>query len=201
MNPTEQRPRLQGLRRAFEPLIRPLMHFYWRFSRGTTLGARAVVIDGQGRIFLIKHSYVAGWHLPGGGVETGETIQQALARELAEEGNIRLIGGAAVTRGLFQQAGIAARSRGAVCGARLRPGCSPPSKPRDHRARLLRARCLASRYRPRNPRPHCQSARRRYGQRSVVNLLCCAGRDRGSVRCRSRIGCPPPCGRRPSSAS
>jgi ADP-ribose pyrophosphatase YjhB (NUDIX family) len=92
MNPTEQRPRLQGLRRAFEPLIRPLMHFYWRFSRGTTLGARAVVIDGQGRIFLIKHSYVEGWHLPGGGVETGETIQQALARELAEEGNIRMTG-------------------------------------------------------------------------------------------------------------
>ena len=60
MNPTEQRPRLQGLRRALEPLIRPLMHFYWRFSRGTTLGARAVVIDGQGRIFLIKHSYVDG---------------------------------------------------------------------------------------------------------------------------------------------
>jgi 8-oxo-dGTP pyrophosphatase MutT (NUDIX family) len=90
MNPTEQKPRLQGLRRALEPLIRPLMHFFWRFSRGATLGARAVVIDGQGRIFLIKHSYVEGWHLPGGGVETGETVQEALARELAEEGNIRL---------------------------------------------------------------------------------------------------------------
>jgi ADP-ribose pyrophosphatase YjhB (NUDIX family) len=92
MNPTEQKPRLQSLRRALEPLIRPLMHFFWRFSRGTTLGARAVVIDGQGRIFLIKHSYVEGWHLPGGGVETGETVQEALARELAEEGNIRLTG-------------------------------------------------------------------------------------------------------------
>jgi ADP-ribose pyrophosphatase YjhB (NUDIX family) len=66
------------------------MHFYWRFSRGATLGARAMVIDGAGRIFLIKHSYVDGWHLPGGGVETGESIGEALARELAEEGNIRL---------------------------------------------------------------------------------------------------------------
>ena len=79
---------LQRLRRALEPLIRRLMHFYWRFSRGATLGARAMVVDGQGRIFLVKHSYVAGWHLPGGGVETGETFLAALARELAEEGNI-----------------------------------------------------------------------------------------------------------------
>ena len=52
-------------------LVNRLMHFYWRFSRGATLGARAMVIDGAGRIFLIKHSYIDGWHLPGGGVETG----------------------------------------------------------------------------------------------------------------------------------
>jgi ADP-ribose pyrophosphatase YjhB (NUDIX family) len=66
------------------------MHFYWRFSRGATLGVRAMVIDGTGRIFLIKHSYVEGWHLPGGGVETGETLLEALTRELAEEGNIHI---------------------------------------------------------------------------------------------------------------
>ena len=78
------------LRRLFEPVIRRGMHFYWRFSRAATLGARAMVIDGTGRIFLIKHSYVDGWHLPGGGVETGETLLEALTRELAEEGNIQL---------------------------------------------------------------------------------------------------------------
>jgi 8-oxo-dGTP pyrophosphatase MutT (NUDIX family) len=80
--------RLHRLRRAFEPLIRRLLHFYWRFARPATLGARAMVIDGGGRIFLIQHSYVEGWHLPGGGVETGESFLGALARELAEEGNI-----------------------------------------------------------------------------------------------------------------
>ena len=81
---------LHSLRRALEPIVRPMVHFYWRFSRGATLGARAMVIDGTGRIFLIKHSYVDGWHMPGGGVETGETLLTALARELAEEGNIQL---------------------------------------------------------------------------------------------------------------
>ena len=91
---------MQRLRRALEPLIRPVIHFYWWFSRGTTLGARAMVIDGSGRVFLVKHSYVAGWHLPGGGVETGETALEALTRELAEEGNIQLVG-TPVLHGLF----------------------------------------------------------------------------------------------------
>jgi ADP-ribose pyrophosphatase YjhB (NUDIX family) len=81
---------LQSLRRALEPLIRRVMHVYWRLARAATLGARAMVIDGQGRVFLVKHSYVAGWHLPGGGVETGETFLQALTRELTEEGNIAM---------------------------------------------------------------------------------------------------------------
>jgi ADP-ribose pyrophosphatase YjhB (NUDIX family) len=81
---------LHGLRRQLEPVIRRVMHFYWRFSRAATLGVRAMVIDGTGRIFLIKHTYVEGWHLPGGGVETGETLLEAVTRELAEEGNIRL---------------------------------------------------------------------------------------------------------------
>jgi ADP-ribose pyrophosphatase YjhB (NUDIX family) len=80
----------ETFRHSLEPLMRRLFHFYWRFARGLTLGVRAVVIDGTGRVFLVKHSYVAGWHLPGGGVEVGETLMMALMRELREEGNIEL---------------------------------------------------------------------------------------------------------------
>ena len=83
---------LQRLRTSLEPVLRRLFHLYWRFARGMTLGVRAVVLDGENRVFLVKHSYVAGWHLPGGGVEVGETLRDALQRELAEEGRIELVG-------------------------------------------------------------------------------------------------------------
>jgi 8-oxo-dGTP pyrophosphatase MutT (NUDIX family) len=76
------------IRRACEPAVRRVMHAYWRFQRGMTLGVRGLVIDERNRVFLVKHSYVDGWHLPGGGVERGETMIDALIRELAEEGNI-----------------------------------------------------------------------------------------------------------------
>jgi ADP-ribose pyrophosphatase YjhB (NUDIX family) len=81
-----------AIRRLLFRAIRRCLHLYWRYARGLTVGVRGLVFDAQGRVFLVKHSYVPGWHLPGGGVEPGETLGAALARELREEGNIELIG-------------------------------------------------------------------------------------------------------------
>jgi ADP-ribose pyrophosphatase YjhB (NUDIX family) len=104
---------LQDLRKSFEPVLRRVLHLYWRFARGMTLGVRAVVLDGGDRVFLVKHSYVAGWHLPGGGVEVGETLRDALRRELAEEGRIELLG-EPVLHGLFFNSHVSPRDHVAV---------------------------------------------------------------------------------------
>lgn len=65
-----------------------IAHLWFRISRGMTLGVRAIVLDAQGSVFLVRHTYVPGWHLPGGGVETGQSVRDALNAELREEGNI-----------------------------------------------------------------------------------------------------------------
>lgn len=63
-----------------------LFHWYFLLQRPMTLGVRGLVYDRTGNaVFLIRHTYVPGWQLPGGGVETGETMLQALERELGEE--------------------------------------------------------------------------------------------------------------------
>jgi ADP-ribose pyrophosphatase YjhB (NUDIX family) len=70
-----------------------LFHFYFRLKRPVTFGVRGLVHDAdQNSVFLIRHTYVPGWQLPGGGVEVGETAVDALQRELFEEGNIELSG-------------------------------------------------------------------------------------------------------------
>jgi ADP-ribose pyrophosphatase YjhB (NUDIX family) len=101
------------LRSWFEPQLRRIFHLYWRIARGMTLGVRAVVLDDADKVFLVKHSYVSGWHLPGGGVETGESFGGALRRELLEEGRIELTGEPAL-HGLFFNSHVSRRDHVAV---------------------------------------------------------------------------------------
>lgn len=73
---------------AFGVFHRTLGQRLLRWKRSLTLGARVAVIDGQGRFLLVKQSYAPGWLFPGGGVEFGETCEQAALRELQEEAEV-----------------------------------------------------------------------------------------------------------------
>ena len=93
MNTSGISARLNHLRaRAF--------HLWFRFVRPVTMGVQGMVLDGRGQVFLVRHSYVPGWHFPGGGVEAGETAVDALARELQEEGNL-VVGARPPLHGVF----------------------------------------------------------------------------------------------------
>ncbi len=83
-------------RQRIEPVIRPFMHAFWRLSRGTTLGVRGIVVREDGKVVLVRHTYIGGWHLPGGGVERGESARDALEHELRDEAGVALTGEASV---------------------------------------------------------------------------------------------------------
>lgn len=62
-----------------------VLRAWWRLRRPRTFGVRAVVTDPAGRVALVRHSYLPGWYLPGGGVDKREAADAAIRRELAEE--------------------------------------------------------------------------------------------------------------------
>ncbi len=67
------------------------IHAVARFSRPLTMGVRIVIFDRDGRVFLVRHTYVPGWHFPGGAVEPGETVREAARRETREETGLVIV--------------------------------------------------------------------------------------------------------------
>jgi ADP-ribose pyrophosphatase YjhB (NUDIX family) len=94
-------------------LMSRLAHFGFLIARPMTLGVRAVVIDRDEAVLLVRHGYVSGWHFPGGGVEVGETCLEALTRELEEEAKVALEG-PPLLHGVFFNARASRRDHVAV---------------------------------------------------------------------------------------
>ncbi|MCG6122455.1 MAG: NUDIX domain-containing protein [Microvirga sp.] len=78
-----------------------------------TLGARAVVHDPGRGVLLIRHTYAPDWQFPGGGVEPGEAMGEALTRELREEARVELRGEPTL-HGLFFNRAVSDRDHVAV---------------------------------------------------------------------------------------
>jgi len=73
------------------PSLRTLaFQAFFRLTRPMTLGVRAAVENAEGHVFMVRHTYINGWFMPGGGVERGEPVLEALRRELVEEAGVRL---------------------------------------------------------------------------------------------------------------
>lgn len=86
---TPGRPELRSWRMR---LMLGFAHTVFALTRSMTMGVRAACFDKDGRLFLVRHSYIPGWHMPGGGVERRETAEAALYKELREEGNLTVKG-------------------------------------------------------------------------------------------------------------
>lgn len=62
---------------------------YCFIFRPVRMGVRALMIQNE-KVWLVRHTYVAGWHMPGGGVKRGETLADAARREAFEETGAQL---------------------------------------------------------------------------------------------------------------
>ena len=81
------------------PLADRTRRLVWKAFGPRTIGIRGLIVDGERRVLLVRHTYgPRQWHLPGGGVKRRESLVEALHRELREEvgvivdGDVRLHG-------------------------------------------------------------------------------------------------------------
>lgn len=84
------------------------LHFFFRVRRGSTIGVRAIVIDEDGKVLLVRHTYTPGWHFPGGGIELNETAEEALAKELQQETGLLIVGRPRL-KGIFLNSAVSSR--------------------------------------------------------------------------------------------
>jgi len=75
------------------PLTKRLIYGQSLLRNPFSLGVRIIVRNAEDHVLLVRHSYMRGWYLPGGGVNGGEAMAEAAMRELREEAGIAATGG------------------------------------------------------------------------------------------------------------
>ncbi len=65
------------------------MRGWWWLTLPHSTGVRVLLVR-EGQVLLVKHTYRPEWHMPGGGVDRGETLEQAARREAKEEAGATL---------------------------------------------------------------------------------------------------------------
>jgi len=73
---------------AVPRLLYRLHQGYMKVRVPVTLGVRTMILDGQGQVLLVRHTYRPGWYFPGGGVKRWETLEEAARREAREEAGV-----------------------------------------------------------------------------------------------------------------
>jgi len=62
---------------------------YCFLFRPIRMGVRTMMIQDD-KVWLVRHTYIPGWFMPGGGLKRGETLEQAARRETYEETGAQL---------------------------------------------------------------------------------------------------------------
>jgi 8-oxo-dGTP pyrophosphatase MutT (NUDIX family) len=124
----EPRPTAVLRRRLHYLAGHTLLRLRHRLRTGVSLGVKGLVLTATDEVFLVRHSYLPGFHLPGGGVDPGESAHDAVARELREEGNLEL-GSPATLFGVYFNEALDRRDHVLLYVARDAHQPAPPKVP------------------------------------------------------------------------
>ncbi len=68
-----------------------VLAFWWRLTKPCTIGVRGIVLNAEGEVLLVRHSYGGRkWFLPGGGHRGEESPDETMVREMREETGLEI---------------------------------------------------------------------------------------------------------------
>jgi ADP-ribose pyrophosphatase YjhB (NUDIX family) len=141
-----------------------------RFRAPISLGVRLLALNVAGEVLLVRHSYLPGLALPGGGVEPGETAREAAMREAVEETGLEFAAPPVLFH-LYLNRKLENRDHVALFVAKGRPPAAPAGTGgRDPVDRVPCARRPAPRRDPGHAAAHRRGSAGRDAVRRVVSV-------------------------------